>query len=104
MEKVRKFERYIEKTNHEINKNSLFLVKIEIKCQREGFVADPTDKQKYGKCLRLPSGQLVLYKFTCNNETIWDQINLRCLKPKKMIETSLSESEEGNKCNMCVEL
>lgn len=65
-------------------------------CQREGFIPNIKDKTKYYRCLRLRSGELVLYEFSCNSKKIWNQIKETCLNPGNVIETDDSTSEEGN--------
>lgn len=83
------------------------LIKSEKICQREGFIPHSTNKKKYYRCLRLRSGEFVIYEFSCNSETIWDQRKQMCSYPWNVGETDNSEiSKEGNGCNRerCLEI
>lgn len=69
-------------------------------CQREGFMSHPTDKDKYYRCVRLRSGNFLLYEFLCNIGMIWDQEKQICV-PGNVNEINDSKNEEGNRRNIC---
>lgn len=92
-----------ESDSQEVSLNVPELIKAKGTCKREQYLPHTTDKTKYYRCLRLRSGQFVLYEFSCHSETIWDQVKQMCSKPRNKIETGDSNSEEDNKRNMWVE-
>jgi Chitin binding Peritrophin-A domain len=65
-------------------------------CEREGYMADPTDCHKFIRCVDDGNGGFHHYDFTCGDGTAWDDTIMACNHEHMVPNCGSSQQTNGN--------